>query len=119
MPQSANNSPAINFSGLIQKIDSKANHRPRRAGSLRRIVITAVAWLGQSFLTAVASAHCLPLLGVNLAGAEFNPQVLPGKRGTNFTYPANAELDYYAGQGMTVICLPVLWNGCNRLNTHR
>lgn len=51
----------------------------------------------------------LELLGVNLAGAEFNPGKLPGVEGRDYTYPTPKEMDYYAAQGLNVIRLPVLW----------
>ena len=49
------------------------------------------------------------LLGVNLAGAEFDPKNVPGIFGTNYTYPTHAEIDYYASKGLNVIRLPFLW----------
>src|SRR5205085_3940662 len=48
------------------------------------------------------------LLGVNLSGAEFGSNV-PGSFGTDYTYPTHAEIDYYAGKGLSVIRLPFLW----------
>jgi endoglucanase len=47
------------------------------------------------------------LFGVNISGAEYNPN---GRRGVNFdyTYPTHAEIDYYASKGMTAIRLPFL-----------
>jgi len=49
------------------------------------------------------------LLGVNLAGAEFNPTQVPGKAGQDFTYPSAAEIAYFAAQGLNLIRLPLLW----------
>jgi aryl-phospho-beta-D-glucosidase BglC (GH1 family) len=48
------------------------------------------------------------LLGVNLAGAEFNPS---GTRGVNsdYVYPLHSEIDYFASKGLDVIRLPFLW----------
>jgi endoglucanase len=48
------------------------------------------------------------LLGVNLSGAEFGSN-MPGTFGTDYTYPTHAEIDYYAGKGLSVIRLPFLW----------
>src|ERR1700760_2642145 len=48
----------------------------------------------------------LSLLGVNLSGAEYNPGAT--LEGTNYVYPSNAEIDYYASKGMNVIRLPFL-----------
>jgi endoglucanase len=53
------------------------------------------------------------LLGVNLSGAEFGSNV-PGTFGTDYTYPTHAEIDYYAGKGLTVIRLPFLWERLQR-----
>jgi Cellulase (glycosyl hydrolase family 5) len=58
------------------------------------------------------------LLGVNLAGAEFAgtdpnngsvPNTVPGVYNKNYTYPTDAEIDYYASKGLGVIRLPFLW----------
>jgi endoglucanase len=53
------------------------------------------------------------LLGVNLSGAEFGSNVR-GSFGTDYTYPTYAEIDYYAGKGLTVIRLPFLWERLQR-----
>jgi endoglucanase len=53
------------------------------------------------------------LLGVNLSGAEFGSNV-PGTFGTDYTYPTHAEIDYYAGKGLSVIRLPFLWERLQR-----
>ena len=49
------------------------------------------------------------LIGVNLAGAEFDPKNVPGVFGSHYTYPTYSEIDYYAGKGMEVVRLPFLW----------
>lgn len=54
------------------------------------------------------------LLGVNLAGAEFAPQHVPGVFGTDYTYPTHTEIDYYASKGLDVIRLPFLWERLQR-----
>ncbi|MEE7479137.1 cellulase family glycosylhydrolase [Methylobacterium hispanicum] len=48
-------------------------------------------------------------LGINLAGADFGTGKLPGRLGTDYTYPTNQEIDYYAGKGMSVLRLPFIW----------
>jgi endoglucanase len=48
------------------------------------------------------------MLGINLAGAEFG-SVGGGAHGTNYIYPSNDSIDYYASKGMEVIRLPFLW----------
>lgn len=47
--------------------------------------------------------------GVNLAGAEFGQTVLPGTFGVNYTYPTNAEVDYFVSKGMNTFRLPFRW----------
>lgn len=47
--------------------------------------------------------------GVNLAGAEFAANRVPGIINKNYTYPTKGEVDYFAGKGMNVFRLPFLW----------
>ncbi|BBP03612.1 cellulase [Sulfuriferula plumbiphila] len=59
-----------------------------------------------------AAASCnrnAVLKGVNIAGAEFNADQLPGILYKNYIYPNSAELDYFASIGANVIRLPFLW----------
>lgn len=55
--------------------------------------------------------------GVNLAGAEFghlDAAKVPGVRDTDYTWPTNAEVDYYAGKGFNCIRLPFLFERIER-----
>ena len=47
--------------------------------------------------------------GVNLAGLDFGPTILPGVAGSNYFVPTAAELDYYKSKGLSLIRLPFLW----------
>ena len=62
---------------------------------------------------AKAAATALGVLcydgGVNLSGAEFTPNALPGVLGTDYAFPTLAELTYYANKGMMLVRLPFLW----------
>jgi endoglucanase len=49
------------------------------------------------------------LLGVNVAGAEFGEDHVPGTRETDYTWPTLAEVDYYAGKGLKILRLPLLF----------
>jgi endoglucanase len=68
-------------------------------------------------LAVVAAAAFWPSLcpaqilytGTNLAGAEFGASNLPGAFGTDYTYPTNAEVDYFIGKGMNTFRLPFRW----------
>jgi endoglucanase len=47
--------------------------------------------------------------GVNLSCAEFGEGNLPGEYGKEYTYPTDAELDYFTAKGMKVFRLPFRW----------
>ncbi len=47
--------------------------------------------------------------GVNLAGAEFGYDNLPGTFGTDYIYPTAADVEVFAAAGMNVIRLPFRW----------
>jgi endoglucanase len=49
------------------------------------------------------------LAGVNLSCAEFASSSVPGTFDKDYTYPTHAEINYFAGKGMTVFRLPFLW----------
>lgn len=46
------------------------------------------------------------LKGVNLSGAEYDSNNIAAKPGYQYTYPSNAEIDYYKSKGFTAIRLP-------------
>ncbi len=52
--------------------------------------------------------------GVNLAGAEFNPEQLPGSHGQHYFYPAAESLDYYGGKGLALVRVPCRWERLQR-----
>jgi len=47
--------------------------------------------------------------GVNLAGAEFSEDSLPGVYGVDYVYPTQAEVDYFVDKGMNIFRLPFRW----------
>ena len=49
------------------------------------------------------------LTGVNLAGADFGYDTLPGNFGREYTYPTTEEVDYFMAKGMNIFRLPFLW----------
>ncbi|MFH1500110.1 MAG: cellulase family glycosylhydrolase [Verrucomicrobiota bacterium] len=49
------------------------------------------------------------MFGVNIAGADFGSDTLPGAHDTDYFYPNAAELDYYNGKGLKLIRLPFRW----------
>ena len=54
--------------------------------------------------------------GVNLSGAEFGQNVLPGTFGSQYTYPTQQEVDYFRGRGMNIIRLPFRWERLQHTN---
>lgn len=64
-----------------------------------------------------AAAACLddgPLVGVNIAGAEFNSKKLPGVMNKDYVYPSAEDLKYFASKGATAIRLPFRWERAQR-----
>ncbi len=57
--------------------------------------------------SADAASGRLLFTGVNLAGGEFGK--LPGTYGTDYTYPAPADIDYYVELGFNLIRVPFRW----------
>jgi endoglucanase len=63
-------------------------------------------------LTGSAHASCLDqqrLLGVNLAGAEFNSKTLPGLLYKDYIYPSRQDLAYFKSTGMNLVRVPFRW----------
>ncbi|HEX2604501.1 MAG TPA: glycoside hydrolase family 5 protein [Oxalicibacterium sp.] len=59
-----------------------------------------------------ASAQCLvkqPLRGVNVSGAEFHSNRIPGVLNKDYTYPNPVDFDYIRDMGANVIRLPFRW----------
>ncbi len=48
-------------------------------------------------------------VGVNLSGLEFGTDVYPGVLNYDYVAPTDAEMDYYASQGMNIIRIPFDW----------
>ncbi|HWW99457.1 glycoside hydrolase family 5 protein [Collimonas sp.] len=72
-----------------------------------------------SIVTLFAALFCLPsmaacldgkpLAGVNLSGAEFAAEKLPGKVFTDYVYPDLDEMRLFQSMGMNTFRLPFLW----------
>jgi endoglucanase len=75
-------------------------------------LLIALALIVAVMTVSMASAGELLYTGVNLAGAEFGPTPTPGNLGTygsDYTYPTNAEVDYYIAKGMYTFRVPFRW----------
>ena len=83
----------------------------RRQLTRRSVVGTGLAIAASGLggqLSRSAYAAGAPLFaGVNLAGGEFGK--LPGIYGTDYTYPARAEIDYFVELGFNLIRVPYRW----------
>jgi len=61
-----------------------------------------------------SGARAVQFAGAVIAGGEFTPSRLPGRNGTDYIYPAPADIQYFHSKGMNVIRLPVLWERLQR-----
>jgi endoglucanase len=77
--------------------------------TLDRVLAAFSALFCFSFLFAPLSHASMEYTGVNLSGAEFGQTNLPGTFGTDYTYPTDAEVDYFVGKGMNTFRLPFRW----------
>lgn len=87
------------------------DHSLPLAGIWRRALVIAAA-VGCVLLSQPAAANCLDgkrLVGVNLSGAEFAPEKLPGTVFKDYVYPDPADMRYFQAQGMNTFRLPFLW----------
>jgi len=62
-----------------------------------------------SLFAFLAKAASIKYAGVNLAGAEFGQNNLPGTYNSHYTYPNQQEVDYFRSRGMNIIRLPFRW----------
>lgn len=77
----------------------------------RRVAGAAAVWVC-SLGAAARAQNQLPTpasFGVNLAGAEFGGDKLPGMENRDYTWPQNGELDYLRAKGCRLIRLPFSW----------
>jgi len=74
-----------------------------------RCCLLALGLLLGGIAPAEAADQILRYAGVNLSGAEFKPQRLPGRVFKDYTYPQAADFSYFASAGMNIIRLPFLW----------
>jgi endoglucanase len=59
--------------------------------------------------TTVATAAAIKYAGVNLSGAEFGQNNLPGTYNIHYTYPTQPEVNYFRSKGMNIFRLPFRW----------
>jgi endoglucanase len=68
-------------------------------------------WMTSLAMMTAIFCHAEPVFyaGVNLAGAEFGENSLPGTNNQNYIYPNQTEVDYYRSKGMNIIRLCFRW----------
>jgi len=62
-----------------------------------------------AFMAGPARAERVSLLGLNLSGAGFASQVLPGVNGTHYIFPTESYFSQWSGRGVKLIRFPILW----------
>ncbi|MEE7545821.1 glycoside hydrolase family 5 protein [Xanthomonas sp. Kuri4-1] len=78
--------------------------------SLRNVVRCTVLFLLLGLLTpGLAQTRALKYAGVNLSGAEIASSKKPGVLYKDYLYAAASDYAYFAGVGMNIIRLPILW----------
>ncbi len=92
--------------------DPDRAHPPMRRGAARLWVASFVC-LGIMGLPDSSEGQ-LRYTGVNLAGAEFGQNVLPGVYNTNYIYPTTSEVNYFIAKGMNTFRLPFRWERLQR-----
>ena len=75
--------------------------------ALRRPLAAVAAVLALS--AGAAQAEPVSLVGLNLSGAGFAPQVLPGINGTNYIFPVEAYFQQWSARGVKLIRFPIIW----------
>ena len=81
---------------------SKLSSRP-----LIKPLIALIAIL--AFFSQTAYGKEINLVGLNLSGAGFAPQVLPGKNDRNYIFPSESHFSYWRKQGIKLIRFPIIW----------
>ncbi len=72
-------------------------------------------WLLAALTTLICPAQAqLKYRGVNLCGAEFGGNHLPGTYGRHYIYPTPQEVDYFRSRGMNTFRIPFLWERMQR-----
>jgi endoglucanase len=72
---------------------------------MSRLTIAILILCGASY----AAPAAIKYAGVNLSGAEFGHNNLPGTYNTHYTYPNQNEVNYFASRGMNIVLLPFRW----------
>lgn len=72
---------------------------------MRTVSMSLLALILAASIAAPAGATCFR--GINLSGAEFNGR--GAKVNTDYTYPSQKIIDYFASKRLNTVRLPILW----------
>ena len=78
-------------------------------GVAGRVMLVVIGMWSLRLAAAPAGAFARAPIGVNLAGAEFAGQKVPGVEGREYGWPTPECLDYWHAKGMRLVRLPFLW----------
>ena len=93
-----------------QKLAVKSRPRSNPDQTMKRLLLIALLALAPNAVRAQEiSPFTTARAGVNLAGAEFGDDKLPGVFDKNYTYPNAGQLDSYVAQKRSLIRLPFKW----------
>src|SRR5690606_23018954 len=59
--------------------------------------------------SAASEAENIDLIGLNIGGAAFSGNVIPGKYKTNYFFPAPGYLSKWKAKGIMTIRFPIMW----------
>jgi endoglucanase len=72
------------------------------------LIVAGATFVTPTFVSNSAlAAPALCYRGINLSGAEYGER--DGTLGTNYTYPSEKTVEYFASKGMNVVRLPFKW----------
>jgi len=91
-----------------------------RAGAIACLLIVQIIAVARGYFGAQAQGYfgaraqasatsATQWYGVNLSGMEFTDHTTPGIYDKDYTMPTAQEVAYYAGKGLRLIRLPLLW----------
>lgn len=81
---------------------------------MNRSILPGLILSGFAFV--FSSVADIQYAGVNLSGAEFGQDNLPGTFNSDYTWPTNGETAYYQSRGMNFIRLPFRWERLQTTN---
>jgi len=79
---------------------------PRFFSLALALLVTSCALFGK---IGQVRAEAIPLVGLNLSGAGFAAQVLPGVNGTHYIFPVEAYFSQWSSRGVKLIRFPIIW----------